>query len=139
MTTNQADRFLRNVLWVDAATCIACGAFMAVAARPFGALTQLPPALLLYAGLSLFPIAAFIATVAARAAHSLAAVGAVVAGNLGWVLASAWLLVAQLVSPTLLGEFFIIAQALVVLALTACEGKGALRIASETARARARA
>ncbi len=45
MLENRSARFLRNVLWIDAATCVACGLFMVVTARPFGQLAHLPPAL----------------------------------------------------------------------------------------------
>jgi hypothetical protein len=129
MIENRSDRFLRNVLWIDAATCFACGLFMMVASRPFGQLAHLPPALLGYAGLLLLPIAAFMTWVGARASRSLAAVTTVIAGNLGWSVASMWLLLSGAIAPTALGDLFIAAQALVVLVLTACEIRGALRLA----------
>jgi hypothetical protein len=129
MIENRSDRFLRNVLWIDAATCLACGLFMVVAARPFGQLAHLPPALLGYAGLSLLPIAAFMSWVGARASRSLAAIATVIAGNLGWSAASIGLLLSGAIAPTALGDLFIAAQAVVVLVLTACEIRGALRLA----------
>ncbi|HTV20548.1 MAG TPA: hypothetical protein VMG12_17815 [Polyangiaceae bacterium] len=127
MQTLRSDRFLRNVLFLDAATCTGCGLLMVLAARPFGQLAHLPPELLLYAGLSLFPIAGFFAWVGAKALHSAAALTAVIGGNLGWAIASFWLLLGGAVAPNALGQVFIAAQAAVVLALTAAELKGALR------------
>jgi hypothetical protein len=129
MIENRSDRFLRNVLRIDAATCVVCGLFMVVAARPFGQLAHLPPPLLLYAGLSLLPIAAFIAGVGARASRSFAAIATVIAGNLGWSAASIWLLLSGAIAPTALGDLFIAVQTVVVLALTACEVRGLLRLA----------
>jgi hypothetical protein len=128
MLANRSDLSLRNVLWTDAATCVGCGLFMLVAARPFGQLVRLPPELLFYAGVALFPIAAFIASVAARAAHSVAAVSVVIVGNLGWAAASAWVLLGGVSAPTALGQMFVAAQAVVVLALTALEVRGVRRL-----------
>ena len=82
MQTIRSDRFLRNVLFLDAATCTGCGLSMVLAARPFGQLANLPPELLLYAGLSLLPIAGFFAWVGAKALDSAAALSAVIGGNL---------------------------------------------------------
>ncbi len=124
--------FLRKVLFADAATCTACGLFMVAAARPFGQVAQIPPEVLLYAGLSLFPIAGFIALVAARAARSMAAVGVVIAGNLGWTAASFWLMTSGAIAPTALGHLFLGAQAATVLALTALELQGARRLGQNT-------
>jgi hypothetical protein len=127
MQTIHSDRFLRNVLFLDAATCTGCGLLMVLAARPFGQVANLPPELLLYAGLSLFPIAGFIAWVGAKALHSAAALSAVIGGNLVWAAASVWLLLGASIAPNALGQVFIAAQAAVVLALTAYEVRGALR------------
>jgi hypothetical protein len=127
MQTIHSDRFLRNVLFLDAATCTGCGLLMVLAARPFGQVANLPPELLLYAGLSLFPIAGFITWMGAKALHSAAALSAVIGGNLVWAAASVWLLLGGSIAPNALGQVFIAAQAAVVLALTACEVRGALR------------
>lgn len=126
MLFSSSDRFLRNVLFLDAATCVACGLLMTLAALPFGALANLPPELLLYAGLSLFPIAAFFAWVALKALDSAAALTLVIVGNLAWAAASLWLLLGGMVAPNAIGQVFIVGQAAVVLALTACEVRGAL-------------
>jgi hypothetical protein len=127
MQTIRSDRFLRNVLFLDAATCTGCGLLMVLAAEPFGQLANLPPELLLYAGLSLFPIAGFFAWVGAKALDSAAALSAVIGGNLAWAAASLWLLLGGAIAPNAIGQVFIAAQAAVVLALTACEVRGALR------------
>ena len=75
--------FLRRVLMVDAATCIATGVLMSLFATPLSTLLGLPAALLFYAGASLFPIAAFMAWLALR--RDVARWGAwlVILGNAG--------------------------------------------------------
>ena len=127
MFTHRPD-FLRTVLFADSATCVACGLFMVAAARPFASVSQIPLEVLRYAGLSLFPIAVFIALVAARAARSLPAVGVVIAGNLAWSAASFWLMSSRVIAPTTLGQLFIGAQAATVLALTTLELRGVMRL-----------
>ena len=121
--------FIRRVLFVDAATCVATGLFLALLAAPLAPFLGLPADLLLYAGLALLPIAAFIAWVAAREQISAAGVRLVIVGNAAWVLASLALLFA--VSPTLLGYAFVIGQAVIVAALAEMEYVG-LRTHKET-------
>ena len=117
------------MLGIDAATCFACGLFMVVAARPFGQLAICRRRFSFTRGCRCSPIAAFIAGVGARASRSFTAIAAVIAGNLGWSAASIWLLLSGAIAPTALGDLFIAVQAVVVLALTACEVRGALRLA----------
>jgi hypothetical protein len=121
MFSFNTDGFLRRILFTDAATCAVCGLFMVATAAPFGEATRIPRELLVYAGVTLFPIAAFMAFVASRAARSMLAVRAVVVGNLAWAAASFWLMASGVIAPTWLGQLFLAGQALVVLVLTTCE------------------
>lgn len=114
-------RSLRNLLLVDAVTCGVMGAILAPGAEALGSLTRIPPALLLYAGLGLFPIAAFMAVVATRPVIQPAAAWLVVAGNGLWVLGSLTLVLTGWIAPNPLGTAFIVAQALVVAALAKME------------------
>src|SRR4029450_12492251 len=84
--------FLRKVLLVDAATCVGAGALMSFGAGTLAPLLNLPSALLLGAGVVLFPVAAFIAFVATRARLSAAAVWIVVVGNVLWIGGSLWVM-----------------------------------------------
>ena len=118
--------FLRRVLLVDAATCVATGALLVIDAAPLAAMLALPLELLRYAGLSLFPIAVFMALVATRATPPRAGVWLVIAGNVGWVLGS--LLVMAAFSPTLLGHAFVAAQAAAVALLAWLEYVGLRRM-----------
>ena len=115
--------FLRRVVLVDAATCVAMGLLLSLAAN----MLELPIRLLEYAGLSLLPIAAFIAWVATRSNLSRLGVRVVIAGNAAWVAGSALLLVSGWVSPNLLGSGFIAAQAATVVLLAGLEYVGLSR------------
>jgi hypothetical protein len=119
--------FLRRVLYVDIATCVATGALLALDSAPLAPLLGLPAALLFWSGLSLFPIAALMFWVATR--HDIPRSGAwlVVIGNAGWVAGSIAVLVE--LSPTGLGYAFVIAQAVVVALLAELEYAGLKRIA----------
>jgi hypothetical protein len=110
---------LRLVLWLDAATCVATGLLLSVLAGRLSELLGLPQALLFYAGLSLFPIAAFMAWTAQRPAAP--AVWLVIGGNALWVLGSLAILA---LSPTATGYAFVLAQAVAVAVLAELEYAG---------------
>lgn len=112
---------LRSLLLADAATCLAMGLALDFGATPLAALTGLPAALLLYAGLSLFPIAAFLALVALRPALQPIGGRLAIAGNAAWVAASLALLASGWGAPNGLGVAFVLAQALAVTGLTLLE------------------
>ena len=123
-TLQNPSAFLRRILLADTATCVASGMLTSLLTSTVAGLTQIPPAVLLYSGLSLFPIAAFMAVVATRAALPVAGVWLVIIGNVGWVLGSLWLAVGGAISPNGLGMAFILAQATAVAVLAALEYAG---------------
>lgn len=104
---------LRGVLAFDAATCIIMGLLLSLMPVPLSAWLGLPAALLLAAGLLLFPSAALMLLASAR--PHLVLVGLVVFGNVAWVVASGLVLVTM--GPTVLGAVFVIGQAVVVAVL----------------------
>ncbi|HJQ55521.1 MAG TPA: hypothetical protein VJ890_01355 [Vineibacter sp.] len=120
--------FLRTVLLVDAVTCVATGALMTLGAGLVSGLTQIPTGLLTSAGLSLFPIAAFIAFVATRQPPPRLGVWLVIAGNVGWVLGSILLMLGGFVTPNSLGYAFITGQAIAVAILAELEVTGVRRM-----------
>lgn len=130
MTTVDAvfDRtsFLRRVLMVHAATCLAMGALLVLFASPLSTLLGLPSVLLAYAGAILFPIAGFMAWLALRRDASRWGAWVVILGNAGWVTGS--VLVLCLASPTTIGYAFVIAQAVVVVLLAELEYMGLRRV-----------
>jgi hypothetical protein len=119
-------KFLRAVLIADAATCVATGTLMSLGATALAGLTRLPETLLFGAGLSLFPIAAFIGLVASR--PSAAGVWIVILGNAGWVVGSLLVLAPGGIAPNALGTAFVIVQAIAVAALAELEVVGLRRM-----------
>ena len=116
--------FLRTVLRFDAATCVATGLLMSAGSGFLAGLTQIPSGVLLSAGLSLFPIAAFIAFVAAREPVWPIGVWLVIVGNIGWVLASIWLVGGGAINANVLGITFVLMQAGAVALLAVLEYVG---------------
>jgi hypothetical protein len=111
---------LRAVLLIDAATCAAMGAVLAAASGLVASLTAIPAALLFYAGLSLFPIAAFMVAVAAQDTWR-PGVLLIIAGNVLWVAGSLWLMASGWIAPNALGCAFLAVQAMAVALLAALE------------------
>ena len=107
--------FPRRVLTIDALTCFATGVMLAALPTPLANLFGLAPELLFYAGLALFPCAALMIWVALRAELIRPLANVIIAGNVAWAAGSA--LVLAITSPTTLGYAFVIAQAVVVIAL----------------------
>jgi hypothetical protein len=114
MSTVQPNSFLRNVLLLDAAASGATGLLLIAGAGLLDGLLGLPVALMREAGLILVPYVAFVACVGTRANIARGAVGAIIAANALWAVASVCLLLSGLVAPTVLGYTFVLAQAAVV-------------------------
>jgi hypothetical protein len=97
---------------LDAATCAAMGLLLLLLAAPVAELTAIPATLLFWAGAVLIPVAGYMALVARLGAGNPLAVGLVIVGNLGWVVAS--LALFALIAPNGVGAALIAGQALVV-------------------------
>ena len=121
MSITQSVKFLRTVLLIDAATCVATGLLMTFGADIVAGLTAVPAPLLLYAGLSLFPVAIFIGLVGTRETLAPPAVWVVIVGNALWVAGSLLLLFGGMIAPNVLGYVFIGAQAAAVAVLAELE------------------
>jgi hypothetical protein len=104
--------FLRNVLVIDALVSGAAGLVMILGAGLLAPLLALPQPLLTIAGITLIPWLAALITLSRMVQMPRAAVRAVVAVNIAWVLAS--IAVLFLTSPSPLGYAFVIAQAVAV-------------------------
>jgi hypothetical protein len=105
-------QFLRRVLLADGAVSGAAGVVMIVGGGLLAPLTNLPPELLLYAGLTLLPWMVWLIALARMANVPRNGVRWVIAINAAWVAGS--IAVLFLTSPTLLGYAFVIAQAVTV-------------------------
>ena len=100
--------YLRTVLLVDAAACFATGALLTGGTALLSSMTQIAGNVLWAAGLSLFPVASFIAIVTIRCSPIPAGVGLIILGKVGWVIGSILLLLAGGIAPNAGGVAFII-------------------------------
>ena len=126
----QPNPFLRRVLLADASVSAAVGALMALGAGALQRLLGLPASLLMIAGVALFPYAAYLVWLAARGAVPRAAVWLPIVLNLVWAADCVLVLVAAGLSPTLLGEAFVVIQIVTVLAFAEAEFIGLRRALS---------
>lgn len=111
---------LKTLITVDALTCTAMGVVLLFASAPISAITHIPQALLHWAGLSLLPIAAFMAITAAASAPRWA-VSLVILGNLLWAIASIILPTGGFITPNAFGWIVMIGQAAIVAFLAKLE------------------
>ena len=111
MSMPHATILLRKLLLTDAATCFAMGVLLSAGATSVAAYTAIPTALLMYAGVALFAIAATIAVIAMQAATSVPYVPLVVIGNVLWVAGSLALMFGDWIRPNPVGYAFIGVQA----------------------------
>jgi hypothetical protein len=125
--------FLRATLWADAAICAAMGLLMTIFSMGLSTLLSLPAPLLFYAGLSLFPVSAFLVYVATRRKTSAPLVWAIVFGNALWTLDSILILLTGLVTPNISGLYFVVLQAAGVAVFVCLEIIGLKRSEVETA------
>ena len=107
--------FLRYTLFADAATCTLCGLLFTIGGAFLQNISGLPASLMFYAGLSLFPFAAFLLYAATRKSISKTAIWAIIGINLLWTIDSFLLLFSGYVAPTTFGYIFVISQAIGVL------------------------
>jgi hypothetical protein len=112
---------LANLLTLDACTCAVMGVALGLLHTPVGAWTAIPAALLFWAGMTLLPVAAFMAIAARMQPIPTLAAHAVVGGNVAWILASLALPIIGAISPNPFGWAFVIVQAVVVASLTTAE------------------
>jgi hypothetical protein len=108
----RSSQLLRRALLADAAFSGLAAALLTVDAGALAPLLELPEALLRETGLFLLAYAALVGWLATRAAEPKALVVLVIAGNAAWTVGSIALLFSGAVSPNLLGEGFVAAQAI---------------------------
>lgn len=109
--------FMRNVLRVDALSCVACGLLQLAFPVQMAVMLRLPGPLLAYTGEFLLVYAALVAFVSTRKPIPRNVVWLLVGGNLGWAAACVLLLVSGNVQPTVLGMVYVSMQALTVAVL----------------------
>lgn len=105
-------QLLRRALLADAVFSGVSAIGLTLGADTFARLLNLPEALLSETGLFLIAYTALVGWLGTRQAVPKALVILVVAGNAAWTLASIALLFSGAVSPNLLGEVVVVAQAI---------------------------
>jgi hypothetical protein len=105
--------FLRNVLRVDALSCLACGLLQVAATDAMTQVLGLPSALLAYTGEFLLLYGVAVAFLSGRTPLPRSLIGVLVVGNLGWAVACIGLLLAG-PTPTALGTGYVLVQAVTV-------------------------
>ena len=105
---------LRRALLADAIFSGVSAVLLSFGAGALAPWLNLPEALLRETGLFLVAYAALVGWLGTRPAMPKALVAIVIAGNAAWTLASIALLFSGWVSPNLLGEIFVAAQAIAV-------------------------
>src|SRR5918992_4867608 len=105
---------LRRVLRLDAVASGAMGLLLLLGAGLLAQPLGLPSELLRWAGVILVPFAAGLAWLATRAGISGESVRPIIGLNVMWAVGTPLLLVSNWVSPTLLGELFVLIQAVAV-------------------------
>jgi hypothetical protein len=120
-------RLLRQALLADAVLTGITALLLAFAATPLASLLGLPVGLLRWSGIILIPFTAFVARLRTQERVQRPFVFAVVACNVLWALDSVLLLFTGWVEPTVLGEVFVLGQAIVVAVLAELEFVGLRR------------
>ncbi|MFD2676386.1 hypothetical protein [Camelimonas lactis] len=121
MTRFHTSPMLRNLLVLDAVTCLGAGALMAIGGGHLASLLALPEPLLRYAGVFLIVFGGAVGLLARSARVPRAAVLAVVVCNALWAIESVAIIAAGWVTPNAFGVAFVLAQAVWVAALAALQ------------------
>ena len=127
MTQTRMSTFLRRALVADAALTGSTAILLTAAATPLEDLLGLPAALLRGAGLSLIPFTALLLYLLRGDSVSRAAAWFIIACNALWAVDSIVLLFTGWVDPTILGQVFVVFQALVVAAFAEAQYVGLRR------------
>jgi hypothetical protein len=124
--------FLKRVLLLDAASCLAMGLMLLLGAGHLADLFAIDRSVLVLAGAILLPSALFIGWVASRVPIMPALVAIIIVVNIVWV-AESFMLLGQTPGATAIGRAFVIAQALAVGGIALLETIGVLRLRSASA------
>jgi hypothetical protein len=126
-------QFLRRAILGDAIFSGASAAMLTLGGGELAPWLNLPEALLRETGLFLIAYAVLVGWLGTRQAMPKLLVAIVIAGNVAWTLASIALLFSGAVTPNLLGEAFVAAQAIATGALAELQYIGLRRSGGELA------
>ena len=119
----QLSNFLRTVLKLDAASCLAMAAIVIPMSALLGHAFGIDGGALAAAAVPLIPIGLFILWLGTRREAPSSLIVLVIAGNVGWAAAS-FIAAASVPEITVLGQIAVAAQGLVVLTLALAEWSG---------------
>jgi hypothetical protein len=128
MSIFASPRFLRYVLWADAASCLATGALQLAGGGALAQLLNLPQPLLTATGVFMVAYAAAAAWTATRDPLPRTLVGLFAAGNALWAVGCVALLMAAGLQPSTLGIAWVLAQAVTVAVLAELQWTGLRRM-----------
>jgi uncharacterized protein YjeT (DUF2065 family) len=131
--TIRSSQFLRRALAADAVFSGLSAVLLTADAGMLAPLLELPEALLRETGLFLIAYTALVGWLATRTTAPKALVMLVIAGNAAWTVGSLGLLFSGAVSPNLLGEAFVAAQAVATGVLAELQYIGLRRSSSAVA------
>ena len=124
MSMFDSPKFLRYVLLADSVSCAATGALQVFATAMLADMFRLPAELLMGTGVFLLVYAAAVAFIATRPSIPRGFVWLFVAGNFGWAAGCAALLTATPLHPSMLGQAWVIVQAVTVVVLAELQWAG---------------
>src|SRR6202045_2623051 len=125
--------FLRRAIQADAIFSGVSAVLLTFGAGDIAPLLNLPEALLRESGLFLIAYTALVGWLGTRQTMPKALVAIVIAGNAAWALASIALLFSGAVTPNLLGEAFVAAQAIATGVLAELQYIGLRKSSAEVA------
>jgi len=121
-------RFLRAVVWFDASTGVLLGALHLLLTAPLAEWLGLPPGLLLATGAMLLGYAALAVAIARSEPMPRGWLWALIVGNFAWALASLALLLGSALTPTLLGQAYLLVHVVSAALLAELQWMGVRRL-----------
>lgn len=121
-------RFLRAVVWFDASTGVLLGALHLLLTAPLAEWLGLPAGLLQAAGVMLLGYAALAIAIARSEPMPRGWLWVLIGGNLAWALASLVLLLGSTLTPTLLGQAYLLVHVVSVAMLAELQWWGVRRL-----------
>ncbi|PJI98723.1 hypothetical protein CLU85_3554 [Acidovorax sp. 69] len=121
-------RFLRAVVWFDASTGLLLGALHLLLTAPLAEWLGLPPGLLQVTGALLLGYAALAVAIAQSEPMPRGWLWLLIVGNFAWALASLALLLGSALTPTLLGQAYLMVHGVSVAALAELQWLGVRRL-----------
>lgn len=121
-------RFLRAVVWFDASTGVLLGALHLLLTAPLAEWLSLPAGLLQATGVMLLGYAALAIAIARSEPMPRGWLWVLIAGNLAWAAASLVLLLGSTLTPTLLGQAYLLVHVVSVALLAELQWWGVRRL-----------